>query len=60
MELLSWQSINDIVGDGGVIKTVVAEGEGWAKPEGRDEVIGAWGQAIACTTFQHTSRTPGG
>lgn len=52
MELLSWQSIKDIAGDGGVIKTVVAEGEGWAKPEGRDEVIGAWGQAIACATSE--------
>jgi hypothetical protein len=29
VELLSWSSVKDIAGDGGVIKTIVAEGEGW-------------------------------
>jgi hypothetical protein len=29
VELLSWQSVKDIAGDGGVIKTVVVEGDGW-------------------------------
>ncbi|KXZ45163.1 hypothetical protein GPECTOR_57g453 [Gonium pectorale] len=29
VELISWRSIKDISGDGGVIKTVVAEGSGW-------------------------------
>mmetsp|Transcript_11683 Transcript_11683/g.28662 ORF Transcript_11683/g.28662 Transcript_11683/m.28662 type:complete len:590 (-) Transcript_11683:389-2158(-) len=38
VELLGWQSVKDIAGDGGVIKSVVAEGEGWAKPDDRDEV----------------------
>ncbi len=44
VELLSWRSIKDISGDGGVIKTVVEEGSGWeqcqelyeAKGEARD------------------------
>ncbi len=40
VELLSWSSVKDIAGDGGVIKTVVAEGTDWQKPDDRDEVLG--------------------
>ncbi|GFR45320.1 hypothetical protein Agub_g6687 [Astrephomene gubernaculifera] len=29
VELLSWRSVKDISGDGGVIKTILAEGSGW-------------------------------
>ncbi|PNW79024.1 hypothetical protein CHLRE_09g398067v5 [Chlamydomonas reinhardtii] len=29
VELLSWRSVKDIVGDGGIIKSVTAEGSGW-------------------------------
>ncbi|KAG2434445.1 hypothetical protein HYH02_012275 [Chlamydomonas schloesseri] len=29
VELLSWRSVKDIVGDGGIIKSVVVEGSGW-------------------------------
>lgn len=39
VELLSWKSVKDITGDGGVIKTVVAEGKGYEKPQGPDEVL---------------------
>lgn len=46
MELLSWKSIKDIAGDGGVIKTVQAEGQGWAKPTDKDETLGAFPAAI--------------
>ncbi len=42
VELLSWKSKKDILGDGGVIKTVVQEGKGWDKPKDRDEVLGKW------------------
>ena len=47
VELLSWNSVNDITPskDGGIIKTVVTEGEGWAMPKDDDEVTG-----IACTS----------
>ncbi|PSC75187.1 peptidyl-prolyl cis-trans isomerase FKBP62-like [Micractinium conductrix] len=38
VELLSWKSVKDIAGDGGVIKTIVKEGTGWAKPLPADEV----------------------
>lgn len=38
VELLSWQSVKDISGDGGVIKTILQEGVDWSKPNGRDEV----------------------
>ena len=41
MELLSWKSLKDISGDGGVMKTVTKEGEGYMKPEDADEVLGA-------------------
>lgn len=38
IELLSWKSIKDIAGDGGVMKTILKEGEGWPKPKDEDEV----------------------
>lgn len=43
VELLSWNSVKDITPakDGGIIKTVVTEGEGWATPKDSDEVLGA-------------------
>lgn len=42
VELLSWNSVNDVTPskDGGIIKTVVTEGEGWATPKDNDEVLG--------------------
>jgi FKBP-type peptidyl-prolyl cis-trans isomerase len=39
VELLSWRSVKDIAGDGGVIKTVVTEGGGWETPGDADEVV---------------------
>ena len=39
VELLSWQSTKDILGDGGIIKTVVQEGSGFEQPKGKDEVL---------------------
>ena len=38
VELLSWKSVKDISGDGGIIKKIVAEGSGWEKPRDVDEV----------------------
>lgn len=40
MELLSWKSVKDIAGDGGVIKTILTEGSGWNKPKDKDEALG--------------------
>jgi hypothetical protein len=40
VELLSWRSIKDVKGDGGIIKTVLLEGEGWKKPNDGDELTG--------------------
>ena len=42
VELLSWNSVKDITPskDGGIIKTVVTEGNGWAMPKDDDEVLG--------------------
>ena len=31
VELLSWKSIKDIAGEGGIIKTIETEGRGWEK-----------------------------
>jgi len=39
VELLTWRSVKDVEGDGGLIKTVVAEGEGWQTPGDADEVV---------------------
>uniref|UniRef100_A0A1J3IJK5 peptidylprolyl isomerase n=1 Tax=Noccaea caerulescens TaxID=107243 RepID=A0A1J3IJK5_NOCCA len=38
VELLSWKSVKDICGDGGVFKTIIVEGEKWEKPKDLDEV----------------------
>ena len=40
IELLSWNTIRDITEDGGILKKVVEEGEGWATPKEFDEVLG--------------------
>lgn len=38
IELLSWRSSKDLMGDGGIIKTVAEEGDGWQQP-GRDDEL---------------------
>lgn len=38
VELLEWKSVKDILGDGGIVKNVVKDGEGWANPQEADEV----------------------
>jgi len=38
MELVGWKSMKDIFGDGMVIKTVLADGDGWERPSERCEV----------------------
>ena len=42
VELLSWNSVKDITPtkDGGIIKTVLSEGQDWASPKDEDEVLG--------------------
>merc|ERR1740121_1442294 len=39
VELLGWQSKDDLFGDEGVIKTQLKEGEGWKKPQEDSEVL---------------------
>eukprot|EP00218_Dolichomastix_sp_CCMP3274_P005528 CAMPEP_0170159242 /NCGR_PEP_ID=MMETSP0033_2-20121228/70240_1 /TAXON_ID=195969 /ORGANISM="Dolichomastix tenuilepis, Strain CCMP3274" /LENGTH=550 /DNA_ID=CAMNT_0010396715 /DNA_START=15 /DNA_END=1667 /DNA_ORIENTATION=+ len=39
VELFSWKSVKDITGDGGVIKKLLTEGEGYNKPGEKDEVL---------------------
>jgi FK506-binding protein 4/5 len=39
VELLSWKSVKDISGDGGIIKTVLHEGKGYDNPGEVDEVL---------------------
>ncbi|GMY19703.1 70 kDa peptidyl-prolyl isomerase-like [Fagus crenata] len=39
IEMLSWTSIRDITGDGGILKKITKEGEGWATPREADEVL---------------------
>ena len=50
VELLSWRSIKDLSGDGGVIKTVLEEGKGWSKPADKDEALGE--PPAACADWQ--------
>ncbi|KAG6413706.1 hypothetical protein SASPL_126420 [Salvia splendens] len=39
VELISWCPIRDVSGDGGIVKKIVREGEGWATPNEKDEVF---------------------
>ncbi|OWM78880.1 hypothetical protein CDL15_Pgr003051 [Punica granatum] len=39
IEMISWSSIRDLTGDGGVLKKIVKEGVGWATPRDGDEVV---------------------
>ncbi|KAI4300926.1 hypothetical protein L6164_034252 [Bauhinia variegata] len=39
VEMISWSSIRDLTGDGGIIKKTTREGEGWASPRDSDEVL---------------------
>ncbi|CAH2044761.1 unnamed protein product [Thlaspi arvense] len=39
VELLSWRSVRDICGDGGLFKRIIVEGEKWEKPKDLDEVL---------------------
>lgn len=52
VELLNWKSLKDIMGDGGIIKTVVTEGKGWATPNDEDEVT------VQVVAKVHGSDTP--
>jgi FK506-binding protein 4/5 len=40
VEMLSWSSIRELTGDGGILKKLMKEGEGWATPRDGDEVLG--------------------
>eukprot|EP00878_Enallax_costatus_P000765 GHUV01000883.1.p1 GENE.GHUV01000883.1~~GHUV01000883.1.p1 ORF type:complete len:637 (+),score=229.81 GHUV01000883.1:67-1911(+) len=39
VELIDWKSVKDITGDGGVIKSIQTEGQGWQNPKDEDEVV---------------------
>ncbi|XP_026431576.1 70 kDa peptidyl-prolyl isomerase-like isoform X1 [Papaver somniferum] len=39
VELLSWTSIRDLTNDGGILKKILKDGEGWATPKVSDEVL---------------------
>lgn len=55
IELLSWNTIRDITEDGGILKKIVDEGEGWATPKEFDEVVGKllkfWATLNFCSWF---------
>lgn len=38
VELVHWRTVTDLTGDGGVVKKVLEEGQGFDKPRGMDEV----------------------
>nr|XP_043612277.1 peptidyl-prolyl cis-trans isomerase FKBP62-like [Erigeron canadensis] len=39
IELLLWTKVKDICKDGGILKTILTEGEGWQTPKDADEVL---------------------
>lgn len=42
VEVNFWYPVRDISGDGGIIKKITREGEGWATPNEADEVLGKY------------------
>jgi FK506-binding protein 4/5 len=42
VELLSWARVRDTCRDGGILKRIVKDGEGWATPKDADEVTGGY------------------
>lgn len=42
VELLSWTKVKDICKDGGILKTILTEGENWQTPKDPDEVLGTF------------------
>lgn len=40
IELLSWTTITDLTGDGGLFKKITRDGHGWATPRDADQVLG--------------------
>lgn len=42
VEMVYWNTIKDISGDGGILKKIIQEGEGWATPRESDEVLGIY------------------
>ena len=60
VELLSWNSVKDITPskDGGIIKTVITEGNGWAMPKNEDEVLGGQLPKGIFTCLQKHSKWP--
>ena len=57
VELLSWNSVKDITPskDGGIIKTVITEGNGWAMPKNDDEVLGGQLPKGCCSCCTHSN-----
>ncbi|PON78932.1 Peptidyl-prolyl cis-trans isomerase, FKBP-type [Parasponia andersonii] len=39
IEMISWSIIRDVTGDGGILKKITREGDGWATPRDGDEVL---------------------
>ncbi|KAJ0510860.1 putative peptidylprolyl isomerase [Helianthus annuus] len=39
IELISWTKVKDICKDGGILKTILSEGENWQTPKDSDEVL---------------------
>lgn len=40
VELLSWISVKDICGDGGIFKKIMVEGKKWETPKDQDQITG--------------------
>uniref|UniRef100_A0A803MJ16 peptidylprolyl isomerase n=1 Tax=Chenopodium quinoa TaxID=63459 RepID=A0A803MJ16_CHEQI len=55
VEMISWSTIRDITGDGGVLKKIITEGDGWATPKDGDEVSVKYEAKLENGTVHSTS-----
>eukprot|EP00798_Chlamydomonas_sp_ICE-L_P010803 gene10803-16952_t len=54
VELISWQSVSDICGNGGVIKTTIVDSNGWQKPGDIDECL------VTFAIYEHVEQKSSG
>lgn len=52
IEMVSWNSVRDVSGDGGILKKIVREGEGWVTPRDADQVLGKFPSCLVLPLFK--------
>lgn len=57
IEMLSWITIRVLTGDGGILKKIIRDGEGWETPKDADEVLGNINGSFLQSLIQYLHKT---